>query len=62
MFQKNREEQDLGEYIGRLLNGSVENDVKLRFISCLSKLDEDAWNILYKLACDWSRDEKKEQD
>ena len=61
MYQPTTDNERLSEYIGELLKGSVETDIRLRLISCLSKLSEDEWKILYKLAQEWTQEDKKEE-
>lgn len=62
MFAPINEKEQILDYLGNLMNGStMEADIQLKLISCLSKLGPDEWAVLYKLAKEWTQEEKKEE-
>ena len=61
MYIPTTDNERIAEYLGRLLRGSVEEDIQLRLISCLSKMSENEWEVLYKLAKEWTNEDKKEE-
>ena len=61
MYETVTDNERIAEYLGRLLRGSVEEDIQLRLISCLSKMSENEWEVLYKLAKEWTNEDKKEE-
>ena len=61
MQSPSSDNERIAEYLGGLLRGSVETDIQLRLISCLSKLSPDEWEVLYKLAKEWTNEGKKDE-
>ena len=67
MYQPMSDNARLAEWLGEVLRGSVEADIRLQLITCLSKLGDDEWKTLHKIALEWAAankaaadDEKKE--
>ena len=56
MYVPVTDNERIAEYLGGLLRGSVDTDIQLRLISCLSKLGPHEWEILYKLAQEWTKE------
>ena len=56
MYVPTTDNERIAEYLGGLLRGSVDTDIQLRLISCLSKLGPHEWEILYKLAQEWTKE------
>lgn len=61
MYRPTSQHEQLAAFFGSLLDGSVENETKLRLMTCLSKLSPDEWELLYKIAKEWTQDETEGQ-
>ena len=55
MYIPMSENERIAEYLGGLLRGSVDTDIRLRLISVLPKLGPDEWNALYRVAVLWTQ-------
>jgi transcriptional regulator with XRE-family HTH domain len=60
MYAPMTRSEQIGAFFGSLLDGSVENEIKLRLMTSLSKLDQDEWELLYKIAKEWTQEEQNE--
>lgn len=49
MFEELSIEEEIAEFVGRILKGK-EDSFKKRYIEMLSKLDDDGWEALEKVA------------
>ena len=62
MYSHVSDNERIAEYLGELLRGSIETDIRLRFISCLSKLGPEEWDVLYRLAKEWTEEPQKDDE
>lgn len=53
MFVELSREEEIAEFVGRVLKDK-EDSFKKRYIEMLSKLDDDGWNALEKVAESWA--------
>ena len=62
MYSPVSDNERIAEYLGELLRGSIETDIRLRFISCLSKLGPEEWDVLYRLAKEWTQEPQNDDE
>lgn len=57
MYSPTVDDDRIGAFIGDILSGQVDNDIRLRLLSALSRLEPAEWELLYKIAREWVENE-----